>query len=197
MRPVRVPAASMAALLWAYTWLCAASVGIGTIALFAVAGNYGQLISMLLFVYAGLASAGGTVPIESLPPFLRALSYVEPLRQVLSGTRSIMYFDAQANAGLARGSLEAALGLVFWLALGTAVVKWYDRKHFYRLNPDILAHVGHSVQEYKARRAAPPPAPPAPAPPVPAPRDATQSPSSETDSGEPEETATNPPRAAD
>ena len=49
-------------LLWAYTWLCAASVGAGTIALFAVAGSYGQLLSMLLFVYAGLASAGAVVP---------------------------------------------------------------------------------------------------------------------------------------
>jgi hypothetical protein len=44
-------------LLWAYTWLCAASVGAGTIALFAMAGTYGQLIAMLIFVYAGLASA--------------------------------------------------------------------------------------------------------------------------------------------
>src|ERR1700722_3632344 len=51
-------------LLGAFTWLCAASVGIGTIALLAMAGNYGQLIGLLLFVYAGLASAGGTVPVE-------------------------------------------------------------------------------------------------------------------------------------
>jgi hypothetical protein len=59
-------------LLWLYTWLCAASIGIGTITLFAVAGTYGQLIGLLLFVYAGLASAGGTVPVEALPGFLRA-----------------------------------------------------------------------------------------------------------------------------
>jgi uncharacterized phage infection (PIP) family protein YhgE len=56
------------ALLWAFAWLCAASVGAGTIALFAAAGNYGQLIAMLLFVYAGLASAGGVVPLQALPP---------------------------------------------------------------------------------------------------------------------------------
>ena len=95
-------------LLWAFTWLCALSVGIGTIALFAMAGNYGQLIGLLVFVYAGLASAGGTVPVEALPGFLRTLSYVEPLRQVLAGTRSILYFDAQGVAGLTRGTVAAA-----------------------------------------------------------------------------------------
>jgi YhgE/Pip-like protein len=143
------------ALLWAFTWLCAASVGIGTIVLFAVAGTYGQLLGILLFVYAGLASAGGTVPVEALPPFLHALSYIEPLRQILAGTRSIMYFGAQGVAGLTRGTVAATAGLLFWLVLGTVVVRWYDRKHFYRLQPDILAHVSQSVQEYKAKQATP------------------------------------------
>ncbi len=146
-------------LLWLYTWLCAASVGAGTIALFAVAGSYGQLVALLLFVYAGLASAGGTVPVEALPGFLRALSYIEPLRQVLAGTRSILYFGARGDAGLSRGTLAAALGLLFWLALGTVIVKWYDRRHLYRLRPDLLAYVSKSVEGYKTQHAAPPAAP--------------------------------------
>jgi hypothetical protein len=146
-------------LLWAFTWLCAASVGIGTIALFAVAGSYGQLIGLLVFVYAGLASAGGTVPIEALPGSLHLLSYVEPLRQVLAGVRSVMYFGAQGVAGLTRGTVAAAAGLLFWLVLGTAVVRWYDRKHLYRLQPDVLMHVSKSVQEYKTQHASPARAP--------------------------------------
>jgi YhgE/Pip-like protein len=133
------------ALLWVYTWLCAASVGVGTIVLFAVAGTYGQLIGLLLFVYAGLASAGGTVPVEALPGPLRMLSYLEPLRQILKGTRSIMYFGARGDAGLTRGTVTAALGLLFWLIVGTAVVKWYDRKGLYRVHPDLLAQVTHVV----------------------------------------------------
>jgi YhgE/Pip-like protein len=147
------------ALLWLYTWLCAASVGVGTIVLFAVAGNYGQLIGLLLFVYAGLASAGGTVPVEALPGPLRMLSYLEPLRQILRGTRSIMYFGARGAAGLTRGTLFAALGLLFWLIVGTAVVKWYDRRRLYRLHPDLLAHVSHAVEDYKSQQATPAPAP--------------------------------------
>ena len=146
-----------AAALWAYTWLCAASVGVGMITLFAVAGNYGQLIGLLVFVYAGLASAGGTVPVQALPGFLRLLSNIEPLRQVLEGTRSILYFDAQADAGLTRGILAASLGLVFWLVIATVVVRWYDRKGLYRLQPDLLAHVDKAVHEYKAEQTGPDP----------------------------------------
>jgi hypothetical protein len=138
--------------LWAFTWLCAASVGVGTIALFAVAGSYGQLLGVLLFVYAGLASAGATVPLEALPGFLRGLSYIEPLRQVLAGTRSILYFGAQGVAGLTRGTVAAAAGLLFWLVLGTVVVRWYDRKGLYRLSPDLLAYVTRSVDLYKSQQ---------------------------------------------
>jgi len=147
-----------------FTWLCAVSVGIGTIALFALAGNYGQLIGLLVFVYAGLASAGGTVPVEALPGFLRALSYVEPLRQVLAGTRSILYFNAQGVAGLTRGTVAAAAGLAFWLVVGGFVVRWYDRKGFYRLRPEVLAHVDKAVKDYRTKQAAAPtdaPQPPA------------------------------------
>jgi YhgE/Pip-like protein len=141
------------AILWLFSWLCAASVGVGTIVLFAVAGTFGQLIGLLIFVYAGLASAGGTVPVQALPGFFRALSNFEPLRQVLAGTRSIMYLNAQADAGLTRGTVAAGLGLLFWLAVGTAIVKWYDGKRLYRLHPDILAHVTASVQDYKSQQA--------------------------------------------
>jgi hypothetical protein len=62
-----------------------------------------------------------------------------------------MYFNAQADAGLTRGTLSAGLGLLFWLAAGTAMVKWYDRKRFYRLDPDILDHVNASVQAYRTQ----------------------------------------------
>jgi hypothetical protein len=166
-------------LLWAYAWLCAASVGAGTIVLFAMAGTYGQLIGILVFVYAGLASAGGTVPVEALPGFLRALSNIEPLRQVLAGTRSIMYFGAQGDAGLTRGTLTAGLGLLFWIALGTAVVRWYDRKRLYRLQPETLEHVDKVVQDYKARQAAPAPDSSSAAPAPSSPASASASPEAE------------------
>ena len=110
-------------LLWLLAWLCSASVAAGTIVLFAVLGaSIGQLLAMLLFVYAGLATADGTVPLQALPSVLQPLAQVEPLRQILDGARAILYFDAQADAGLTRAVTAASLGLVFWLVLGAVVV---------------------------------------------------------------------------
>jgi YhgE/Pip-like protein len=144
-------------LLWLFMWLCSASVAAGTIVLFAVVGSYGQLLALLIFVYLGLASAGGTVPVQALPGPLRVISPVDPLREILDGTRSIMYFNARADAGLARGALAAGLGLLLWLALGTAVVRWYDRRGFERLSPELLAHIGASVAQYRVEHSAPSP----------------------------------------
>ncbi|HXW33588.1 MAG TPA: hypothetical protein VEJ87_03350, partial [Acidimicrobiales bacterium] len=142
-------------LLWLFMWLCSASVAVGTIVLFAVVGSYGQLLALLIFVYLGLASAGGTVPVQALPGPLRVVSTVDPLREILAGTRSIMYFNARADAGLTGGALAAGLGLLFWLVLGTTVVKWYDRRGFERLSPELLAHIGGAVAQYRAEHAAP------------------------------------------
>jgi hypothetical protein len=141
-------------LLWLFMWLCSASVAAGTIVLFAVVGSYGQLLALLGFVYLGLASAGGTVPVQALPGPLRVISPVDPLREILAGTRSILYFNARADAGLTGGVLAAALGLVFWLVLGTAVIRWYDRRGFERLSPELLTHISESVAQYRAGQAA-------------------------------------------
>jgi hypothetical protein len=100
-------------------------------------------------VDAGLATAGGTVPLQALPAVLRPLAQIEPLRQILDGTRAILYFDAQADAGLARAVTAAALGLVFWLILGAVTVRWYDRKGLNRMDPELLGYVAGSVQQYR------------------------------------------------
>ena len=123
-------------LLWLLAWLAAASVAVSTLMLFAVVGiGFGQLIALVVFVYAGLASAGGTVPLQALPTSLRWLAEIEPLRQILSGSRAILYFNAQAAAGLTRAFVAAAAGLVFSLVVGGVVVRWYDHRGFLRINP--------------------------------------------------------------
>jgi len=140
-----------AGLLWLVGWLCAASVAAGTLVLFAVLGNLGQLVALLIFIYAGLASVGGTVPLQALPTFLRWLSEFEPLRQVLAGTRAILYFNAQADAGLTRSVTAAASGLVLWLIVGAAIVRWYDAKGLNRIDPALLAYINSSADAYKSR----------------------------------------------
>lgn len=144
-------AAPHAGLLWLLAWLCAGSVAAGTLALLAALGNLGQLVALIIFVYAGLASAGGTVPLEALPTALRWLAQVEPLRQVVDGTRAILYLNAQADAGLARSVTAASAGLVFWLILGAVVVRWYDARGLHRIDPELLAYVHASADSYQAR----------------------------------------------
>jgi YhgE/Pip-like protein len=137
-------------LLWLLAWLCAASVAAGTLVLFAVLGNLGQLVALIIFVYAGLASAGGTVPLEALPTPLRWLAEVEPLRQVVDGTRAILYLNAQADAGLTRSVSAASAGLVFWLIVGAVIVRWYDAKGLNRIDPNLLAYVDTTADAYKS-----------------------------------------------
>ncbi|HVV88888.1 MAG TPA: DUF3533 domain-containing protein, partial [Solirubrobacterales bacterium] len=138
-------------LLWAYGWFGAATVAIGTLALFAVLGTPGQLVGLLVFVYVGLASAGGTVPIQALPGVFAAVSHADPLRQILGGVRSILYLEARAGAGLAEGAIATAVGLVFWLAFGAFFVRRYDRQGRDRLAPDLLAYVHESADRYRGR----------------------------------------------
>jgi YhgE/Pip-like protein len=136
-------------LLWLYGWFGAATVAIGTLALFAVLGTPGQLVGLLLFVYLGLASAGGTVPIQALPGFFGAISHADPLRQILGGVRSILYLEARADAGLAEGAIATAVGLLFWLGFGAFFTRRYDKAGRDRLDPDLLAYVHESADAYR------------------------------------------------
>ncbi|HTZ87248.1 MAG TPA: DUF3533 domain-containing protein [Solirubrobacteraceae bacterium] len=135
-------------LLWLYGWFCAATVAIGTLALIAVLGTQGQLVALLLFAYLGLASAGGTVPIEALPGVLKVVSHADPLRQILGGVRSILYFDGRADAGLGQGAIATGIGLVFWLAFGAFFAKSYDRKGLNRMDPALLEYVNRAADAY-------------------------------------------------
>jgi YhgE/Pip-like protein len=139
-------------LLWLYGWFCAATVAIGTLSLFAVLGTPGQLVGLLIFVYVGLASAGGTVPTQALPGAFAAVSHIDPLRQILGGVRSILYLEARADAGLAEGALATAVGLLFWLGFGAFFVGRYDRAGRDRMDPELLAYVHQSADSYRGSR---------------------------------------------
>jgi uncharacterized phage infection (PIP) family protein YhgE len=140
-------------LLWLYGWFGAATVAIGTLVLFAVLGTPGQLVGLLVFVYLGLASAGGTVPIQALPGFFATISHADPLRQILGGVRAILYLEARADAGLAEGAIATAIGLLFWVGLGAFVVRRYDRQGRDRLDPEVLAYVHQAADDYRDRPA--------------------------------------------
>lgn len=140
-------------LLWLFTSLAAIGVAAGTLVLFAALGTIGQLVALLIFVYLALASSGGTVPIQALSGFFRFDSHFEPLRQIVDGSRALLYFDGQLDAGLGRSLTVIVIELVFWLVIGVLVTTWFDRKQFHRMSPETLAYVNRSVDEYEAVRA--------------------------------------------
>jgi len=125
--------------LWIFTSFAAVVVAMGTLVLFAALGTLGQLAAILVFVYLGLASSGGTIPLQALPGILRFTASFEPLRQVIDGVRAILYFNAAGDAGLTRGLVMTGIGLVFWLVIGAGITNWYDRKGLSRIQPERVA----------------------------------------------------------
>ncbi|WP_051970735.1 YhgE/Pip domain-containing protein [Kitasatospora azatica] len=128
--------ASHLPLLWVYSVCATATVGLGTQALNAAFGGIGQLISMFIFIALSLPSSGATIPLQALPTFYKVLSYFEPMRQLTDGVRAILYFDARADAGLARAWSMMAVGLVAALVFGFAMTRYYDRKGLHRIVPE-------------------------------------------------------------
>jgi YhgE/Pip-like protein len=133
-------------LLWLLATLAALMIATGTLALLAAFGAIGQLLAMILLIYLSLASSGGTVPIQALPGIFNVVGHVEPLRQVLTGTRAIMYFDAKGDAGLTHSLVVIAAELAFWAAVGLGMTSWYDRRKLDRISPDILDYVEQAIE---------------------------------------------------
>lgn len=120
-------------LLWLYSVCAIAVTGIGALTLLAVFGTPGMLVVTLVFIGMAVPTAGATTPIEALPGFYRFLAGFEPLRQITGGIRSILYYDAQGDAGLTRGWVMMAAGLVAAALSGFGVLGWYDRKGLHRI----------------------------------------------------------------
>jgi YhgE/Pip-like protein len=134
-------------ILWLLLTLATVMVSFGTLALLAAFGSMGQLLAMVIIIYLSLASSGGTIPIQALPGFFKAVGQVEPLRQLLGGSRDVLYFGDQWHAGVAHAVLVLGLELAFWVALGLMFTIWYDRRKLYRVSPDVITTVEHAVSQ--------------------------------------------------
>jgi YhgE/Pip-like protein len=144
-------------MLWIFISCAAVVTAIGTLALFAVLGTLGQVVALIIFVYLALASSGGTVPLQALSGFYRFVANFEPLRQVVDGSRAILYFDARANAGLTRAFVLTGIGLIFWVILGFGITTWYDRRGLHRIRPEVMAYVHQSAGAYTEQSQQPAP----------------------------------------
>jgi YhgE/Pip-like protein len=141
-------------LLWLLAAFASVMIAFGTLALLATFGSIGQLLAMILLVYLSLASSGGTVPLQALPGFFRTVANVEPLRNVLDGTRAIMYFGARGDAGLTHSLVTIGSELVFWAVVGLAVTSWYDHRKLYRIAPDMFGLIGQAIDRTVEEREA-------------------------------------------
>ncbi|WP_051637652.1 DUF3533 domain-containing protein [Rhodococcus sp. UNC363MFTsu5.1] len=127
--------ASHLPLLWIFGTCATAAMGITALALLAVLGTPGPLVSMLVLIGLAIPSAGATIPLQALPDFYRFLAVFEPFRQVVDGVRSILYFGARTDAGLGRAWIMVGLGFVVSLASGLALTRLYDRRGLHRSTP--------------------------------------------------------------
>lgn len=110
-----------------------AATGIGGLTLLAVFGTPGMLLVTLVFIGMTVPTASATTPIQALPGFYRFLAEVEPLRQITGGVRSILHYGAQGDAGLARGRVMTAVGLIAAALFGFGVTGWYDHRGPHRV----------------------------------------------------------------
>ncbi|KIQ65714.1 ABC transporter [Kitasatospora griseola] len=122
-------------LLWVFSFAACVTVGLGVQAINAAFGSLGQLVAMFVFIALALPSSGATIPLQATPSFYRFLGAFEPMRQVAGGVRAILYFDAQADAGLTRAWVMIAVGFVVALVFGFAMTSYYDRKGLHRMVP--------------------------------------------------------------
>ena len=118
--------------LWTYSVLVIFAVGVSAASAMAVFGNPGLILNLVFFVILGLPSSGGTVPLEASPRLFAWIASVEPMHLVYLGVRSILYFDADWDAGLGRAVIQTIVGLIVGGLLGWVGTKYYDHKGWHR-----------------------------------------------------------------
>jgi hypothetical protein len=114
----------------------------------------GLLVNLLIFVMLGLPSAGATIPLEATPNVFAWLAHFEPLHQVYLGTRALVYFDADGDAGLSHALIMCAVGLLIGLAVGILTTVIYDRWGYRRtaapVSPPALAGTADGAQHQES-----------------------------------------------
>ncbi|MFE9320676.1 YhgE/Pip domain-containing protein [Nocardia sp. NPDC052278] len=126
--------------LYLFSTTTVAAVGIGALSVFAVFGAVGPIINMFFFVAMSMTSSAGTVPLEATPPFFRAIATFEPMRPIVAGLRSILYYDSSPLSDLPSAWIRVIIGGCVGAAIGLTVTYLYDR------NPAFSRHPSPAVQ---------------------------------------------------
>jgi YhgE/Pip-like protein len=81
----------------------------------------GILSGSFLILSVGLATSGGTTPVQNLPDFLRSLSDVLPFEHATEGIRALLFYDGRLEAGLGTAMWILTAYLAGTLVLGVAI----------------------------------------------------------------------------
>ncbi|WP_405164310.1 SNG1 family protein [Nocardia sp. NBC_01499] len=119
-------------LLWIFSYCAIVAVGLSCLSILATFGTPGMFVSTFVFIALAVPSSGGTIPLETVPSFYHRISSFEPMRQLVDGIRSILYFDARGDAGLDRAWIMLGVGFTLAIALGYVATTFYDRKGLHR-----------------------------------------------------------------
>jgi hypothetical protein len=94
-----------------YLFLALATMAVASVTmLLAMAfGAAGIGISAVLNEILGLVSSGGLAPLEALPPFYQAYADWLPLRYVVDGLRSLLFYDGSLDAASLEGGWRDSL----------------------------------------------------------------------------------------
>ena len=97
-----------------YLFLAFATAGVLTVTMLLAAalGPAGIGVSAVLGVILGLVSSGGLAPLEALPGFYQAYADWLPLRYVVDGLRSLLFYDGSLEAARLEGGLQDTLWLL-------------------------------------------------------------------------------------
>ena len=114
-------------LLFLISWLSIVTVSAVMVALTMLLGSAGMLLALVYVVFMGLPSATGVVPLEALPGFFRFIAPGEPLYHITNANRAVLYFDANADAGVQSGIIGLIVITVIFAAVALAAALIYDR----------------------------------------------------------------------
>ncbi|MFF2604326.1 YhgE/Pip domain-containing protein [Arthrobacter koreensis] len=109
------------------TWLSIVTVSAVTFALITIFGSAGMVLSLIYVVFMGLPAATGVVPLETLPGFFAFIARGEPLYQMTIANKAILYYDAEASAGLQAGLIGMGVIILIAVVLGLLFSVLYDR----------------------------------------------------------------------
>ncbi|MER2138382.1 MAG: DUF3533 domain-containing protein, partial [Arthrobacter sp.] len=109
------------------TWLSIVTVSAVTFALITIFGSAGMVLSLIYVVFMGLPAATGVVPLETLPGFFAFIARGEPLYQMTIANKAILYYDAEASAGLQAGLIGMGVIILIAVVLALLFSVLYDR----------------------------------------------------------------------